>query len=213
MNADLSDYHSLLGVDPAAGAQGIKAAFRQKARAIHPDLNPDDPQAGAKFARLRKAFSVLIALAEYRELQNQKDPAEPAPRELAWRMENLENRGLDRVYHLALNPGQDLERGRLVVPHRLDKLCPNCRGRGLIRPKGLAFLFQEGSVCPECSGLGLKRRVGKTGVELPPHPRGSFCLRLKGRGALDPETGRRGDLILQIRTAPGRPAPDRTGRG
>lgn len=209
MNRDLSDYHSLLGVDPAAGARGIRAAFREKAKEVHPDLNPDDPRAGEKFARLRKAFSVLIALAEYRELQRKETP-DPPRRELEWQMEGLENRGLDRVYRLALAPGQPLDSGRLVIPHRLDKPCPNCQGRGSLRPKGLAFLWGEEKICETCSGLGLIRRVGRTKVDLPPNPEGGFSLRLKGRGGLDPASGQRGDLILRVRN--GKSSPERSGR-
>jgi curved DNA-binding protein CbpA len=54
------DLHALLGVPSTATQEQIRAAYRQQARASHPDLNPHDPEAGQRMARLNRAVRVLL---------------------------------------------------------------------------------------------------------------------------------------------------------
>jgi DnaJ-class molecular chaperone len=53
------DYYATLGVARDASADDIKKAYRKLARKFHPDLNPDDPKAKAKFQEVQNAFDVL----------------------------------------------------------------------------------------------------------------------------------------------------------
>ncbi len=53
------DYYSLLGVKRNASAQEIKRAYRRLARKHHPDVNPDDKSAEAKFKEINEAYEVL----------------------------------------------------------------------------------------------------------------------------------------------------------
>ncbi|PSQ89226.1 MAG: molecular chaperone DnaJ, partial [Bacteroidetes bacterium QH_2_63_10] len=48
-DASPSDYYARLGVRPSASREEIRAAYREKARETHPDHNPDDPEAEARF--------------------------------------------------------------------------------------------------------------------------------------------------------------------
>ena len=47
-----TDYYELLGVDRGASADDLKRAYRKLARQYHPDANPDDQEAEAKFKEI-----------------------------------------------------------------------------------------------------------------------------------------------------------------
>ena len=54
-----ADYYDLLGVNRNASAEDIKKAYRQGALRYHPDRNPGDEAAEAKFKELSEAYHVL----------------------------------------------------------------------------------------------------------------------------------------------------------
>ena len=57
-NTDPSGYYSVLGIRPGADGRAVKSAYRERAKALHPDRNAD-PQALAEFRHLSEAWSVL----------------------------------------------------------------------------------------------------------------------------------------------------------
>ncbi len=56
---DFKDYYQVLGVNKSASADEIKKAFRKLALKYHPDRNPGDKAAEAKFKELSEAYEVL----------------------------------------------------------------------------------------------------------------------------------------------------------
>lgn len=52
-------YYDLLNLTPDATALDIKKAYRKAAIKLHPDKNPNDPQAAAKFQEVGEAYQVL----------------------------------------------------------------------------------------------------------------------------------------------------------
>ena len=56
---DFKDYYSTLGVSKTANDKEIKQAFRKLARKYHPDVNPGDKAAEAKFKEVNEANEVL----------------------------------------------------------------------------------------------------------------------------------------------------------
>ncbi len=53
------DYYSILGVSRGASEREIKQAYRRLARKHHPDVNPGDKSAEAKFKEINGAYEVL----------------------------------------------------------------------------------------------------------------------------------------------------------
>jgi DnaJ-class molecular chaperone len=56
---DFKDYYATLGVAKTASAKEIKQAFRKLARKFHPDVNPGDKAAEARFKEINEANEVL----------------------------------------------------------------------------------------------------------------------------------------------------------
>lgn len=56
---DFKDYYAILGVSKTATAEEIKKAFRKLARKYHPDVNPGNREAEARFKEINEAYEVL----------------------------------------------------------------------------------------------------------------------------------------------------------
>lgn len=65
-------YYQILGLAPTATLEEIKRAYRSLAKELHPDLNPGDPQAVARFQELGRAYELLVA-------EKNRPPAYPPP--------------------------------------------------------------------------------------------------------------------------------------
>lgn len=53
------DYYKILGVEKGASEDEIKKAYRKMAMQYHPDKNPDNPEAEAKFKEAAEAYDTL----------------------------------------------------------------------------------------------------------------------------------------------------------
>ncbi|HZS92969.1 MAG TPA: DnaJ domain-containing protein [Chloroflexota bacterium] len=69
----IGDPFAELGVSPAATLDEVKRAFRQRARETHPDVQPGDPQAARRFARLRAAYELALEQVQDRD----REPVRP----------------------------------------------------------------------------------------------------------------------------------------
>jgi molecular chaperone DnaJ len=61
------DYYAALGVTKDADASAIKKAYRKLARELHPDKNPGDAKAEARFKEVSEAYDVLSDPAKRKE--------------------------------------------------------------------------------------------------------------------------------------------------
>ena len=54
------DFYIVLGVDRSAGVNDIKKAYKRLARRLHPDINPGDREAEARFRQVLNAYETLM---------------------------------------------------------------------------------------------------------------------------------------------------------
>src|SRR5207249_8955836 len=59
LEMEFKDYYSSLAVAKTATDKEIKQAYRKLARKHHPDVNPNDKSAEAKFKEINEAYEVL----------------------------------------------------------------------------------------------------------------------------------------------------------
>jgi molecular chaperone DnaJ len=103
--------------------------------------------------------------------------------------------------------------GSGAKPGTSPKVCPECRGRGVIsESQGLFALSQpcprcrgNGTViedpCPTCRGSGRERRTKRYSVKIPAGVRDGTRIRLKGKGEAGLAGGPPGDLFVVTRVA------------
>lgn len=53
------DYYEVMGVAPRIGEDELKSVYRRLARRFHPDVNPGDKEAEARFKQVAEAYEVL----------------------------------------------------------------------------------------------------------------------------------------------------------
>ena len=73
------DPYEILGIQTNATEDEIKLAYRRLARELHPDKNPDDPEAAAKFVILVKAYNSLSDEEGRRNYLRYGNPEGPGP--------------------------------------------------------------------------------------------------------------------------------------
>ena len=59
MAEEKRDYYEVLGVEKGASAEDIKKAYRKSAMKYHPDRNPGDKEAEARFKEVGEAYEIL----------------------------------------------------------------------------------------------------------------------------------------------------------
>ncbi|MCX5935313.1 MAG: J domain-containing protein [Pseudanabaena sp. LacPavin_0818_WC45_MAG_42_6] len=193
---DFKDYYSVLGVSRTATPEEIKRAYRKIARKHHPDLNPGDKDAEAKFKDLNEANEVLSD-PEKREKYdrfgqhwNQPNYTEaPPPREA-----NAGN-GFDQYGDF-------------------DSFINDLLGRSQRRSSSDGFRSQapapdtEAAIALTFSEAfhGVQKRLqldsDTINVRIPAGATTGSRIRLKGKGRPSPFSQQRGDLYLTIELLP-----------
>ncbi|MBU6251287.1 MAG: DnaJ domain-containing protein [Cyanobacteria bacterium REEB417] len=206
------DYFQVLGVDRSADAEAIKRAFRKLARQYHPDVNPDNKDAEARFKEISEAYEVL------------SDPQKRRRYEQFGQYWNQAGGG-------AGGAGFDVDFGRYgnfddFINDLLGRFGgPAGGGFGGGFPGGFGAGFGGGfpGAGPQAARTasanldaeatislsfadafrGCERTLAvneeRVQVRIPAGVKNGSRLRLKEKGNLQPGTGRRGDLYLNLK--------------
>ncbi len=202
------DYFKILGVERNATVGEIKRAFRRLARKYHPDLNPGNLEAETKFKEISEAYEVL---------------SDQEKRQKYERFGQYWNRGNGIGATGPNGSGFDVDFGNYG---NFDDFINDLLGRfgGVKGSSGFATGFPgtTGSGFPRSAARptinldaevkikisfseafhGTERLLSvndeRVQVKIPKGIRDGSRLRLKGKGNLQPGTGRRGDLYLNL---------------
>ncbi|ABX08166.1 DnaJ C-terminal domain-containing protein [Prochlorococcus marinus] len=196
------DYFNLLGIERNAKTSEIKAAFRNLARKYHPDVNPGDKNAEAKFKEINEAYAVLSDAKKrklYEEyLQNWKKSSDMSSKGSGFHADFEWHGNFDDFIN------DLLERlGGFQASNGFPRRSPLYR-TGANTPVNLdAEINMQITFLEAFRGTDRRLKVNDERVQIR-IPRGVCTgtkLRVKGKGNFQPGMGRRGDLIITLKVA------------
>lgn len=177
--ANKRDYYEVLGVQKNASEADIKKAYRTLAKKYHPDLNPGDASAEAKFKEINEAYEVLSDAdkrAKYDQFGHDAfDPAAGAGGAYgsgfggfgdvdlgdifgsffgggrSSRNNNAPSKGEDIEINITISFEESMFGCKKDISFSRTHKCPDCAGTG----------SQNKTVetCPTCKGSGQRRVV------------------------------------------------------
>jgi molecular chaperone DnaJ len=185
------DYYRILGVTPTSTMEEVRRRFRLLARQHHPDHNPDDPGAAARFRLVVDAFEAIRA-ARSRARSRAKAKARSRKHTAQYRQPRFTGKehlfeeffgisadgsplswsaGADFWYDLEIPFVAAIKGMGTVIAVDHQPPCRHCGGTGLL--PGTTY-----GQCPDCQGRG--RRFGGPGLLR----FGPVCQRCRGRGKI-----------------------------
>ena len=147
-----SDLYTVLGVSDDASHDELKRAYRAIALDSHPDRNPGDELAVARFKAAAEAYRVLADPALRRSYdagrqsrQAEEEVLRPAPRSVS--LSRMRERGDDLRYAVRLTFEQAALGSRESLELPAEQSCTECGGSGAAPGTPVA-------ACPDCEGEG-----------------------------------------------------------
>lgn len=219
---DYKDYYKILGVDKKATDKEIKAAYRKLARKYHPDMNPNNPQAEARFKEINEANEVLgdpQKRAKYDQLgadwqRWQQTGGRPGDFDWSqWAAAGGPGGGRVNVRYGSPENLEDLFGGGSSFSDFFTSIFGGSMGGGTRRSTG-GFtnaqigqdLEQEVEISLAEAYHGATRLLNKNGrrleVKIPAGAKTGTKVRMRGEGSEGLMGGQAGDLYLKVKIAP-----------
>ena len=219
---DFKDYYAILEVSKTASPEDIKQAFRKLARKYHPDVNPGNKQAEAKFKEVNEAYEVLSDVDKRKKYdqfgQYWKQVGEGFPSGGA----GVDMGGVDFSQYGSFDEfvnellgrfgGPSPRGGRPGYSYRTSTGRPSGyggfndfgfqdvgRGGGQDSEAAITLTFAEAF-----AGVQKRFSLGNETIEvrIPSGAKTGTRLRVRGKGQLNPMTQQRGDLYLKVELQP-----------
>lgn len=199
--ADKRDYYEVLGVSKNASEDEIKKAYRQAAKKYHPDLNPGDKEAEARFKEAGEAYEVLSdPQKKARYDQYGHAGVDPSYGSGGYGGSGFEDIDLGDIFSSFFGGGggrranpnaprqgsdtsasviisfEEAARGcKKQVDARVVEACDECGGSG-------AAKGSTPKTCPSCNGTGQERRQQRTPFGVIQTQ--AVCSRCHGKGRI-----------------------------
>lgn len=215
------DYYAVLGVSRTAGTDDIKQSFRKLARKYHPDVNPGDKTAEAKFKEVSEAYEVLSdpekrkkydQFGQYWQQAERAGAGYGTPGDVGGfdfsnygSFDEFINELLGRFAGGAAGAGGGPRRG-----YSYGSPGAGFGGPGVGFDQGMPSqsFDQEAKINLSFSeafhGTQKRLRIGGNEVEvrIPPGAKQGSKIRLKGQGQMNPYSKQRGDVYLVVQLTP-----------
>jgi DnaJ-class molecular chaperone len=224
------DYYKTLGINRTASEKEIKQAYRQMARKLHPDVNPGDKTAEAKFKEVNEANDVLSDPEKRKKYDQYGDMWEHADQftrqnqsapwgqqqgstytssdfgdagDLGSIFENLfQGSGSSRRPAKPKSIQHNVEVTLEEAYHGTSRLLQMQAEEVCPACAGTGHSGKtRGRPCADCGGAGSILRPKRIEVKIPPGVGEGSKIRLAGEGSTGPG-GVKGDLYLVIQVLP-----------
>ncbi|MBD2677529.1 MULTISPECIES: DnaJ C-terminal domain-containing protein [Nostoc] len=219
---DFKDYYAILGVSKTASQEEIKQAFRKLARKYHPDVNPGNKQAEARFKEINEAYEVVSdpdkrkkydQFGQYWKQAGQGFPSGGAGVDMGG-FDFSQYGNFDEFINELLGRfgGASPRGGRQTYSYRTSTGAPSGfggfsdygfqdAGAGTAQDSEAAIALTFGEAF-----YGVQKRFSlgneTIDVRIPPGAKTGTRLRVRGKGQINPMTQQRGDLYLKVELQP-----------